>query len=219
MIRINLSPQKQVKKKENVRVQALIFILALTATLAGCFFFYSQHASEISKLAAVAKQKEANLKPYLPDEKKLQEVQFKEDDLQNKKNIIKQIVARRELPIRILDELSKTLVLDKLWLFSIKEEGPRLTIEGYALDNQTIAKFMKELENSPFFTKVDLVKSEQEWLQKYLKDLEKLVQKRVTKLGIKKYDYWADLWAPFLEQQKWAQSKLQKFIINAEVKA
>ncbi len=217
MIRINLSPQKQVKKKENVRLQALIFILALTATLAGCFVFYSQHSAEIDRLNQIVKQKEANLAPYLPDEKKLKEVQFKETDLENKKDIIKQIVARRDLPIRILDELSKTLVLDKLWLFNINQEGAKLTLEGYALDNQTIAKFMKELENSQFFTKVDLVKSEQEWLQKYLKNLESLVSKRVSKLGIKKDDYWADTWAPLLERQKWAQSKLQKFIINAEV--
>ena len=40
-----------------------------------------------------------------------------------------------------------------------------LKLKGYALDNQTVSDFLKHLENSPYFSNVELIKTQQNKLQ------------------------------------------------------
>jgi type IV pilus assembly protein PilN len=48
-----------------------------------------------------------------------------------------------------------------LWLTEFKENGGSLTVTGMAVDNQTIADFLKALQSSQYFKDVDLVETVQ----------------------------------------------------------
>jgi type IV pilus assembly protein PilN len=48
-----------------------------------------------------------------------------------------------------------------LWLTEFKEIGGNLTITGVAMDNQTIAEFLKALASHPYFTNTELVETTQ----------------------------------------------------------
>jgi type IV pilus assembly protein PilN len=48
-----------------------------------------------------------------------------------------------------------------LWLTELRESGGGVTMNGLAIDNQTIADFMKSLAASKYFTGVELVESTQ----------------------------------------------------------
>jgi Tfp pilus assembly protein PilN len=56
-----------------------------------------------------------------------------------------------------MDQLSVNLP-GKIWLTALKQSGMELKIEGTALDNQTISKYMTNLEKSLYFKSVDLEK-------------------------------------------------------------
>ena len=175
MIRINLSPEREKGRQTDVRVQILIYILSLTVVLAGCFFAYSQKASQINELDRRVATKEKELGKYGEVEAKLKEVKTKEKELEEKEQIVKQIVARRTVAIRALDALSNTLVPGKIWITTAKNNSLSLTITGYGQDNQTIAQYMKNLESSPVFTDVDLVLSEESSVRDYITDLDKIM--------------------------------------------
>jgi type IV pilus assembly protein PilN len=52
--------------------------------------------------------------------------------------------------------MTDLVVKDRMWLTSFKTDSKHVTIKGIAFDNPTIADFMKKLEKSKLFDKVDL---------------------------------------------------------------
>ena len=62
--------------------------------------------------------------------------------------------------MRILEDLSSSAP-DKLWLVDFSDINAQATITGMALDNQTIATFMRNLQGSKYFYEVDLVETSQ----------------------------------------------------------
>ncbi len=81
--------------------------------------------------------------------------------LKNQLDIITKIKARRFLPVRLFDELTKVLNKDlPVWLtkFSIADE--KIQVEGFSLSNRDLANFVTRLEKTPFFRNVDLLYSE-----------------------------------------------------------
>ena len=60
----------------------------------------------------------------------------------------------------MLEDLSSATP-QKLWLVNFSETNGQATITGMALDNQTIAGFMRALQTSPYFFDVDLVETSQ----------------------------------------------------------
>ena len=65
----------------------------------------------------------------------------------------------------LMDELA-TKVPDKIWLISLKQKGSTVELEGAALDNKFVSKFMSDLETSPYFSRVDLIATEQKVTKK-----------------------------------------------------
>ena len=164
MIRINLSPKKVEKRKENVRLQIWMFILALTVVFAICYFMYSRQASEIRRLENTLTQKMEIRSLFEQSKKQLKELSDKQQELENRRTVIRNLVTKRNVPIRILDALSQTLIPEKLWLVKVAEQGTTMSLEGFALDNQTIAQYLKVLEDMPLFANVQLELSQQQVL-------------------------------------------------------
>ena len=76
-------------------------------------------------------------------------------DLNDKLHVIALLKKSKSGPVRVLDDLN-TSIPDRSWLSTLKESENVLHIAGFALDNQTIAAFMKDLARSDFFESVDL---------------------------------------------------------------
>ena len=79
---------------------------------------------------------------------------------QDRLNTIETLRKERGAPAKVLEELSVGKP-DKLHFESLKKEGPRIGVEGVALDDETVANFMDNLRKSKLFTNIDLVVSEQ----------------------------------------------------------
>jgi type IV pilus assembly protein PilN len=58
-----------------------------------------------------------------------------------------------------MDALTSLVVAQKMWLTSLSETGGIMTLNGVAVDNKTIADFMRRLEGSPYFDRINLVSS------------------------------------------------------------
>ena len=156
MIRINLLPASDEKFVAAART-FFIFSLIMITMLLGILFANSRVLAEREKESqeriAEADREIANLKQIIG---KINELKEKKTKLQEKIEMIIKLQEENIGPVRVLDELSLKLPSTKIWLESITLSGNRMQLEGKSLENQEVANFMKQLETSMFFTKVEL---------------------------------------------------------------
>lgn len=160
MIRINLLPVRAAQKKEALRGQMAILGLTLAGTVVACGGVYATMLMQISAEQEAKAAKETEL---LQLKKAIGEVDhFKklQNDLQEKLSILEKLKQGKTGPVRLLDSLSSALP-EKLWLTSFKESGGTVNIAGLGMSEETVAVFMRNLEESPSFRNVELQVTEQ----------------------------------------------------------
>lgn len=92
--------------------------------------------------------------------KEVEELDSKRKWLADKLTTISRLKAVKQEPVQVLASLSDATP-DKAWIKSITKSGESMDFSGIALDNQTISLLMKQLDDQPFFEKIDLVFSKQ----------------------------------------------------------
>lgn len=160
MIKINLLLTRKEKKKEGVKKEFVILILAvglLVILLAALHWKIGKEKEEMVTQISETKKEIARYKSLAVEVTKAKEAQ---KTLQDKLNVIISLRKGKETPVRVLDQISVDKP-EKLQLELMKKEGGRLGIEGIALDDETIVQFMTNLKKSKLFKTVDLVVSEQ----------------------------------------------------------
>ena len=161
MIRVNLLPVRAARKKENVRRQVSIFFLTVFFGICAMGYFFlslNRAMGELNDQISNAQQELTELKAI---SRKVKEIKDKLDKLNAKMDIIQKLDTNRTRSVRIMDALTSLVVAQKMWLTNLKDTGGRMTLNGVAVDNKTIADFMRRLEGSPYFDQVNLVSSKQ----------------------------------------------------------
>jgi len=160
MIRINLLPVREERKKESARQLVSIGILSIILLIVFIGYIHFMKIKKINKLNLDIKTIQveiSRLDKIVGDIKKFEK---QKKELQEKIEIIDLLSRKKTGPIHMLDELTKTTP-EKLWLTSLKEDNLKLTLDGIALDNETIAGFMRNLEGSANFSGIELIQSQQ----------------------------------------------------------
>lgn len=155
MIRINLLPVRAAQKKEMLKGQLVIFVLSLFLVVAVCAGIYVNQAMRID---AVKKDIQRNQEESRRLKKTIGEVsQFKKKqaELRGKLDVLEKIKQGRSGPVHLMDQLSATIP-DKVWIDSFKESGGNITITGGGLNEEVVAEFLRNLENSKFYQDVEL---------------------------------------------------------------
>ena len=80
-------------------------------------------------------------------------------ELETKLQIIERLQKGKMLVLQLLDGIGENIP-EKMWLDDLGFKGGKLSMEGYAVDNETIAGFMKQLERTKSFQSVELVLTE-----------------------------------------------------------
>lgn len=74
---------------------------------------------------------------------------------------IKQLKAKSQVSVHVLDQIARATPPNGVWLTSLKQSGPSLTLAGTALDNTTIANYMNKLTESNYIQSTTLGTSTQ----------------------------------------------------------
>jgi type IV pilus assembly protein PilN len=69
--------------------------------------------------------------------------------------VLDQLKASRGGPLYVLDALYEALP-EKLWLTKFQEGSGRASMSGIGVNEETVAQFMRNLEESDFFSGVEL---------------------------------------------------------------
>ncbi|MBN1106758.1 MAG: PilN domain-containing protein [Deltaproteobacteria bacterium] len=156
MIKINLLPFRAAKKRENIKRQITIFFGVVVALLLAMTYFFINLNSELTALQTQQKQLSDELAGYEKTLARIAELEKKSKEIKSKLDVIKDLEKKKTGPILLLDEIAMAVPKDKLWLTSLSETAGVLKLTGTAMDNETVALFMTNLEKSPHITSVEL---------------------------------------------------------------
>ncbi len=156
-IKINLLPHREEKRKQ--REKGFYALLVLGA-IAGIFIIVV--VGGILE-ALIARQDQRNT--ALKQENQRLDVQIKEistlkqeiDSLKARQQAVEDLQADRNQPVYLMDELVLQTP-EGIYLKSLKQEGQRVVLAGYAQSNERVSEFLRNLgNNSPWLEKPDLI--------------------------------------------------------------
>ncbi len=160
MIRINLLPLREAQRAVGRRQQISMAVLGVLLAIIVLMVPWYLQQRQIAALEAEAANLQTEITKLEAQAKEVKDLDQKKADLQAKLKIIDELKQKRVGPVRILEDLS-TAAPEKLWLTDFTDVGGSATINGMALDNQTIAIFMRQLQTSKYYFDVDLVETSQ----------------------------------------------------------
>lgn len=159
MLKINLLPVRQLKKRAKAKKQlfGMFFLLLLVlALLAVTGVIQAKKISGLQGEIATLQQEKNNYTPILNEISKLKKDR---EELDRKTDLIKKLKTDSSLTVRTLDEVARRIDNQRMWLDALEQHDSSLRLSGVALDNQTIAQFMDTLKESPFVQDVTLANS------------------------------------------------------------
>lgn len=162
MIRINLLPYRAARSKENIRRQVSVFCLSIVLLIIVFWVFNGYLGSRINNLSANLADLKKEVQRYEEKAKQVEEIKAKLAALNQKIEIVNQLKAFRKAPPQLLAEMTEMVVPERMQLTNFKSDSGTVSLEGMALDNETIAVFMTRLERSSLFNGITLKSAKQE---------------------------------------------------------
>jgi len=160
MIRVNLLPVKEltaeVSRRRDLTVAGLALAFAALA-LVGAYFYQSYRRSGFNAELAALRQEIETLNARV---KEVGDLENRIKEFKGKHKVIEDLNKKKIGPVRVMESLSAAAPAS-LWLTEFKEAGGNLVINGLAVDNQTIADFMRALAKVDHFKNVELVETTQ----------------------------------------------------------
>lgn len=128
----------------------LLLIVGLVAGLGAAGFHLWTVNNEIKEKdrQIAAAQKEADELEAILQE--VDDYERKKASLQNKIQVISDLKANQQGPVRIMDEISRALP-QLLWLESLEMKGRQIEIKGQAFNPNAVANFIENLDKVPEF--------------------------------------------------------------------
>lgn len=156
MIRINLLPHREEKRK--ARRQQFFSLLGMVSVLAALvvFLVYSVIAGYVSSQEAkndFLKKEIAVLDKEIEQIKRLKE---QTQALLARKQVIESLQRDRAEAVRLLSELV-TQMPEGVYVRSIKQDGRKISLSGYAQSNARVSTLMRNVEASPWLERPNLI--------------------------------------------------------------
>jgi len=158
MIRINLLPVREIAAEVSRRRDltiGLVTLAVIALVLLGAYFYQSSRLATLGDELAGLRQEIQVLNSKL---KEVADLQSKIKEFKSKHKVIEDINKQKVGPVRVMESLSKATP-SGLWLTEFRETNGSLVINGLALDNQTVADFLRLLESSSYFNNVELIET------------------------------------------------------------
>jgi type IV pilus assembly protein PilN len=168
MIKINLLPVREERRRLGARQEQLLFVLIVFLVIIGTYYWWASTRKEIKGLRAEIRQVEQEITRLSQVVKDVEKFKADKKILEEKIAVIGTLKTNRLAQVHYMDELNKAL-LDpeeregglQVWLLNYQQTGTDLSLRGRALSTEHIADFMRNLEASPYFKNVRLNQTNQ----------------------------------------------------------
>lgn len=161
MVKVNLLPIRSELRKKALVEHVLLLALCIFLVIIGEWFVQTAINQQKEALENEMASTKVEIKKLTAEAGEIEKFKTQKQELERKLKVIEDLNAKKTGPVQILDELS-LIIPEKMWLNSVDNKGDNLVLGGYAVDNTTIAAFLKRLQASSHFDNVALVMSQQE---------------------------------------------------------
>ncbi len=157
MIRINLLPHREEKRKQ--RKAAFLQLLALAAVMGLAIVL------AIGGIIAAQISNQNQRNNFIKEENVKLDAQIKEiatlkqeiEALKARQQAVEDLQSDRNQPVYLMDELVKQ-VPEGIYLRAFKQDNQRVAISGYAQSNERVSELLRNLgNNSPWLERPDLI--------------------------------------------------------------
>lgn len=159
MIKINLLPVREERRKAGARQLAVSLVATFVGALAIAGFFHWSLLSDLANVRAAATDTQRQIDQFGPQLAQVEEYRRTKAEIEQKLEVIEKLFSSRAGPVHMLDELA-THAPDRLWITKVETSGDQIMIKGMSLDNELVAVFLTALNQSPYFTNVELLSTE-----------------------------------------------------------
>ncbi|MBV9340615.1 MAG: PilN domain-containing protein [Acidobacteria bacterium] len=175
MIRINLLGTSKPKSRRSAAPSApvielgdvgspkLKILVAMVLAIAGNtgYWYYLDHqAQTIAANMKFAEQKNRELSEV---KAKYLEHQKEADNYKRRVDVIVQLHKNQATPVELLNMIGDTVNrTEAVWLNSMKDQGPAISLEGMALSNDAVANLISNLQKTGYFRNIEIKESYQD---------------------------------------------------------
>jgi len=156
MIRINLLPHREAKRKQKRTAFAALLVLGGLAGVALVLLVGGYNASRIAiqnERNLVLKNANAELDKKIS---KIASLKAEIEALKARQQAVEDLQGDRNQPVYLLDELVRQTP-EGVHLKSFKQDGQRVLLNGYAQSQERVAELLRNLSgNSPWLERPDL---------------------------------------------------------------
>ena len=157
MIRVNLLPHREEKRKRRQQQFGILagFAAILGAAVVGvvCLFLDPQVSEPAARNVAYMKSEIDKLDKQIEEIRKIRE---ETASLLAKKHVVEGLQTNRSEPVQLLDQLLRQLP-EGVYLRSIRQQGAKVNLTGYAQSNARVSTLMRNLGASPYLENPELV--------------------------------------------------------------
>jgi type IV pilus assembly protein PilN len=144
MIRINLLPVRQVKKREMGRQVLILFGVVLVLGVLLNYLWYSSRSSVqegASRKLAATRQQIAELEKVIGEVNNLNK---RKEEVEKKLTVLGNLRKSRAGPVKMMDALA-TATPKKVWLKDFEEKQNAVRLSGTAMSHDDVAELMRGL--------------------------------------------------------------------------
>jgi type IV pilus assembly protein PilN len=156
MVRINLLPhreqKRQARQRQFVSLAIGLAILAVALVGLGHVVIAARIDNQVSR-NNLLKAEIAKLDEQI---KEIDRLRDQTQALLARKQIVETLQANRTEAVHLLDQLVRQLP-DGVYLKSVRQNGTRVTLVGYAQSNARVSTLMRNVESSPWLTAPELI--------------------------------------------------------------
>ncbi len=177
MIRVNLLPIKQQKRRSAGRAQLFIFAALIIAEVLVLGLLYLTESSQLEKRNEEVAQSQREVQKAQAEVKDAEQLEKQKQQLTQQLEVLDKLEAQRSGPVRVLDELQAMLSpprnesdrfdqLQKnwnvewdsrrLWIESFGEKDGKFSLNGTAVNADDVAEFLQRLSTGSHFYDVEL---------------------------------------------------------------
>jgi Tfp pilus assembly protein PilN len=147
----------------SILVKALAAMIAIAILNGGYWFVLDKAKRDIATQMAVAERKNRELSDV---KARYLERQREAENYKRRVDVIDQLRAGQNgpnNPVNLMNTVGDTVnKTEAVWLNTMKDQGPSIDIEGYALSSDAVATLIANLQKTGYFKNVEIKESSQD---------------------------------------------------------
>lgn len=160
MIRINLLPREERRRKIRVEVPQAAIVALTILVVAGMWGYWRLVRRDVERLRADIVSTRSEIAQNQQIVRLVEQYGRDKNQLQHRLTLVQRLVTDQGIPVRLLDGISQALP-DDVWLAGISKVSGKLVVQGYAASHFAVANLMTALGRiKPIIGSVELNYSE-----------------------------------------------------------